>query len=249
MAYEPIALNSFVPIKSFFSSRGRGLATIVLIMLVVSLAQAQISGSLSYGTLIGILESMMSAVVTKEVLFRIAVPAMEVVRIGLVVAAAALYLTRRKTAMFRLVIITNVLFTIGLLAQTAGLMEELFGAGTVNAAELMRNVVLMIISNILIFSLWYWIIDPPGVEGTRHEDRWDFLFPQRSGPLPHFELWEPHYVDYLFLAFMTSFAFSPTDTLPLTSRAKMLMLLQASISVITLVVIASGGINILSGSK
>jgi uncharacterized membrane protein len=79
--------------------------------------------------------------------------------------------------------------------------------------------------------------------------RWEFLFPQRGGPLPHYENWEPHYVDYLFLAFMTSFAFSPTDTLPLTARAKMLMLLQASISVITLVVIASGGINIISGSK
>jgi hypothetical protein len=215
--------------------RGRGLAIIVLIMLVVSLAQASISVSLSYGTLIGLLQGVMSPVMSKEVLFRFAVPATEVIR--------------RKIAMFRLVIVANTLFTIGLLAQTGGLIEELFGTGSIDAKELMRNVVLMIISNILIFSVWYWIIDPPGVEQQRHDAKWDFLFPQRGGPLPHYEGWEPHYVDYLFLAFMTSFAFSPTDTLPLTSRAKMLMLLQASISVITLVVIASGGINILSGSK
>jgi hypothetical protein len=237
------------PLRSFFSDRGYGLAIIVLIMLAVSLAQASISASLSYGTLIGILHSLMSPVMTKEVLFRFAVPATEVLRISLTAAAAILFLMRRKLAMFRLVIAANSLFTVGLLAQTSGLIEELFGTGSIDAKELMGNVVLMIISNILIFSLWYWIIDPPGVEQTRHDDKWDFLFPQRGGALPHYHGWEPHYVDYLFLAFMTSFAFSPTDTLPLSSRAKMLMLLQASISVITLVVIASGGINILSGSK
>jgi hypothetical protein len=192
---------------------------------------------------------LMPPKVTHEVLFRIAVPASQLLRIGLVAAAALLFLIGRKIAMFRLVIIANVLFTIGLLAQTSGLIEELFGAAAVDGEALMRNVVLMIISNILIFSLWYWIIDPPGVEGTRHDGRWDFLFPQRGGPLPHYQSWEPHYFDYLFLAFMTSFAFSPTDTLPLSVRAKLLMMLQASISVITLVVIASGGINILSGSK
>ncbi len=60
------------------------------------------------------------------------------------------------------------------------------------------------------------------MERTRHDARWEFLFPQRGGSLPHYENWQTHYVDYLFLALMTRFAFSPTDTLPLTSRAKML---------------------------
>ena len=54
--------------------------------------------------------------------------------------------------------------------------------------------------------------------------------------------------DYIYLAFTTSFAFSPTDTLPLTRRAKMLMLLQATISIITLTGIAGSAINILAGS-
>jgi uncharacterized membrane protein len=57
------------------------------------------------------------------------------------------------------------------------------------------------------------------------------------------------YADYLYLAFTTSFAFSPTDTLPLTRRAKMLMLLQSAISVVTLTGIAGAAINILAGSK
>jgi hypothetical protein len=237
------------PVKSFIVDRGRALWIIVLIMLVVSLAQASISASLSYGTPIGLLDTILPPAMTKEILLRYCVPAMEALRFGLVVVAAILFLMNRKTTLFRLVIAGNVLFTIGLLAQTGGLIGKLFGAGSVNAHELMLNVVLMSISNILIFSLWYWIIDPPGVERTRRDEKWEFLFPQRSATLPHYQSWEPHYPDYLFLAFMTSFAFSPTDTLPLSTRAKMLMILQASISVITLVVIASGGINILSGSK
>jgi uncharacterized membrane protein len=108
----------------------------------------------------------------------------------------------------------------------------------------------MLITNILIFSIWYWIVDPPGVEEDPRDDHpWDFLFPQRQGPLPHYEDWQPRYTDYLYLAFTTSFAFSPTDTLPLTRRAKLLMLLQSAISIITLTAIAGGAINLLGGAQ
>jgi hypothetical protein len=55
------------------------------------------------------------------------------------------------------------------------------------------------------------------------------------------------YVDYLFIAFTTNFAFSPTDALPLTRTAKMLMMVQAAISVVTLTGIAGAAINILAG--
>ena len=105
---------------------------------------------------------------------------------------------------------------------------------------------LMSVSNILIFSIWYWIIDPPGVEDAPHEETpWAFLFPQRGSSLPHYERWRPSYADYLFVAFTTSFAFSPTDALPLTRMAKMLMLLQAAISVVVVLGIAGGAINAL----
>ena len=108
----------------------------------------------------------------------------------------------------------------------------------------------MAITNILIFSIWYWIIDPPGIDETQRVDEpWDFLFPQRGADLPHYESWAPRYTDYLYLAFTTSFAFSPTDTLPLTRRAKMLMLMQSAISIITLTAIASSAVSLLAGSK
>ncbi len=129
-------------------------------------------------------------------------------------------------------------------------MEVLAGLSSRSAGTLITDVALIAVSNILIFSIWYWIIDPPGVVEVQPSTQpWAFLFPQRASVLPHFESWSPRYSDYLFLAFTTSFAFSPTDTLPLTRSAKMLMLLQSTISVVTLTGIAGSAINILAGGN
>jgi hypothetical protein len=104
------------------------------------------------------------------------------------------------------------------------------------------------VSNILVFSVWYWAIDPPGIDKEkRTSEQWAFLFPQRAASVPTFEGWQPGYADYLFVASTTSFAFSPADALPLTRTAKMLMLLAATISVITLTGIAGSAISILAG--
>ena len=117
------------------------------------------------------------------------------------------------------------------------------------ASSLLIDAALMSLSNMLIFSIWYWIIDPPGVEEDPHEDAaWAFLFPQRDGSLPHYDSWSPGYADYLFIGFTTNFAFSPTDALPLTRTAKMLMLLQGAVSVVTVTGIAGGAINAIVGN-
>jgi len=169
-------------------------------------------------------------------------------RFGLVALMATLWVLGRKHTLFQLVIIANALFTLALLVHTSGLIAVLFGGASEAVNALLVDVVLMATSNILIFSVWYWIIDPPGVgEVPRSDEPWDFLFPQRAGSIPHYESWVPRYGDYLFLAFTTSFSFSPTDTPPLTRRAKALMLLQSIISVVMLTAIAGSAINILAG--
>jgi hypothetical protein len=117
------------------------------------------------------------------------------------------------------------------------------------APSLLIDAAFMSVSNMLIFSIWYWIIDPPGIEDEPHEEAaWAFLFPQRGGSLPRYGSWSPEYADYLFIGFTTNFAFSPTDALPLTRTAKMLMLLQAAISVVTVTGIAGGAINAIVGN-
>lgn len=231
----------FAPaIKSFFRNRGPGLAAVVMILFAISLAQGAISYTMTLGALRGFLSSNMSLLTTGLI----------VLRFGLVTALGLLWLFKLKHALFRLIIIVNAWFTLALLGDTSGLIAALFGPASLAVRALLSDVALMAVSNILIFSIWYWIIDPPGVEEiARADEPWDFLFPQRGSSLPHYESWAPRYADYLFVAFTTSFAFSPTDTLPLTRRAKLLMLLQAAISVVTLTAIAGSAINILAGGK
>jgi hypothetical protein len=209
----------------------------MLIMFAVSLGQAGISYSVTFGALQSVLRSGMVTVFL-------------VLRFSVVAAMIVLWIMKRKRLLFRVIIVANALFTVALLSHTKALMATLFGQASEAIGALMLNVVLMVVSNILIFSVWFWIIDPPGVEeAPRTDEPWDFLFPQRGSSLPHYESWIPRYPDYLYLAFTTSFAFSPTDTLPLTRRAKMLMLLQSAISVVTLTGIAGAAINILAGSR
>jgi hypothetical protein len=231
----------FAPaMKAFLRNRGPSLAVIVLILFAISLAQGGISYTMTLGALQSFLWSDVPLLTTGLI----------VLRFAFVTAMGVLWLFKLKHALFRLIIFVNTWFTLALLGHTSGLIAALFGSTSPAVRTLLLDVGLMAVSNILVFSVWYWIIDPPGVEEiTRVDEPWDFLFPQRGSCLPHYESWAPHYTDYLFVAFTTSFAFSPTDTLPLTRRAKLLMLLQAAISVVTLTAIAGTAINILAGGK
>jgi hypothetical protein len=104
------------------------------------------------------------------------------------------------------------------------------------------------IVNVLIFTVWYWLLDGGGSEKRIKGEsrRADFFFPQQANKIPGWADWKPGFVDYLFLAFNTSSAFSPTDTLVLSPRAKMLSLTQAALSLVTLAMAAARAINILT---
>lgn len=101
--------------------------------------------------------------------------------------------------------------------------------------------------NILTFSLIYWRIDRGGPEPrANNKDRKpDWLFPQTGVPEEAPAHWHPTYVDYLFLSFSTATAFSTTEVAPMTHRSKLLMMLQAAISMTILVIVASRAINII----
>jgi uncharacterized membrane protein len=100
---------------------------------------------------------------------------------------------------------------------------------------------------ILVFALWYWEMDRggPAVRGHADEGKPDFLFPQMATPELHQYDWMPTFVDYLYLSSTNALAFSPTDTMPLTSRAKLYMLSESFISITTIVMIAGRAVNIL----
>jgi hypothetical protein len=223
--------------KRFFLERGLGLGLVVVVMLLVAVSQ----GSLTYTFHVGELKGQLSQWPMQLAGLQWAL------RAGLLLGMMLLWLVKKRRALFRVMVAANAYFTVVLLVDTAVLARVLGGLTMRAVGNLIVDVSAIAVSNILIFSIWYWVIDPPGVVDGEPEDQpWAFLFPQRASVLPRYECWVPRYADYLFLAFTTSFAFSPTDTLPLTRSAKMLMLLQATISVVTLMGIAASAINILS---
>jgi uncharacterized membrane protein len=121
------------------------------------------------------------------------------------------------------------------------------------ANDLLLSATLLWLTNVLVFALWYWRLDaggPHGRESRSTHTRGAFLFPQMTMPRDSqtasgFERWSPNFVDYLFLAFTTSTAFSPTDTPALARWAKVLMMLQSIISLAVLALLAARAINIL----
>ena len=109
-------------------------------------------------------------------------------------------------------------------------------------------------TNVLVFALWYWHLDAggPNQRDTRGGHcHGSFLFPQMTMNVQSLaesrqENWFPGFVDYLFLAFNTSTALSPADTAVLTRWAKLLMMVQAAISLIVIAVLAARAINTLN---
>jgi uncharacterized membrane protein len=116
------------------------------------------------------------------------------------------------------------------------------------AVTLLRGASILWFTNVLVFALWYWKLDAGGPQQReRSRGRLDssFLFPQMLVQEDRDLSWTPHFMDYLFLAFNTSTAFSPTDTAVLSRWAKMGMMLQSLISLTIVALLASRAVNIL----
>ena len=115
-------------------------------------------------------------------------------------------------------------------------------------AALLRSACALWITNILVFALWYWKLDaggPLGRDRAAGRVKSSFLFPQMLTQEGGDPSWSPHFMDYLFLAFNTSTAFSPTDTAVLTRWAKIGMMLQSLISLTIVALLAARAVNIL----
>ncbi len=111
---------------------------------------------------------------------------------------------------------------------------------------LLRSAALLWVTNVIVFALWYWKLDAGGPMGREQLDaESSFLFPQMTRPHAVVSSWSPMFLDYLFLAFNTSTAFSPTDTSVLSRWAKMLMMLQSLISLSVIALLAARAVNIL----
>lgn len=139
----------------------------------------------------------------------------------------------------------------GLGALIAGLVHH-----TVTAPDLLRAAAVLWLTNVLVFATWYWRLDAGGPnerERLAAHTQGAFLFPQMAFTAPgsddatiaEEQGWRPGFVDYLFVAFNTSTAFSPTDVPVLSRWAKLTMMTQSIISLIAVVLLVGRAINIL----
>jgi uncharacterized membrane protein len=154
----------------------------------------------------------------------------------------ALHLTRRRLALTTIAIVSaanaaSIILLVHLLVNGAG----------ANAAPLLRAAVHMWVVNVLLFALWYWQLDGGGplTRPTCVARQRDFLFPQHTDPALADSGWQPQFLDYLYVSFTNAAAFSPTDTMPLSRWAKMLMLVQSAISLTLAVMVVARAVNIL----
>ena len=117
------------------------------------------------------------------------------------------------------------------------------------ATRLLAAGALVLVTNVVTFGILYWQLDGGGPAGRIADDAPppDFEFPQMADPDPVKAQWRPAFLDHLYVAYTNVLAFSPTDALPLTHRAKALMALQSLISVAVLAVVLARVINILPG--
>jgi uncharacterized membrane protein len=121
------------------------------------------------------------------------------------------------------------------------------GEGISDAGTLLRTGGAIWLTNVIVFSLWYWLFDRGGPYArAQQEDPFPaFLFPQMQEGTPARPGWTPEYVDYLYLAFTNALAFSPTDVMPLKHWAKLTMLLQSLVSLMIAILVIARAVNVL----
>ena len=140
---------------------------------------------------------------------------------------------RRLLAIFLLGLIS-----IANIASLFLVIQALFGGIVIDGHGLLISSVAIYLTNIIVFGLWYFELD-----NTKQEAP-DFLFPQQMAGHDH--SWKPTFFDYLYISVTNATAFSPTDSMPLTHRAKLLMALQSSVSIITVALVVARAVNILN---
>lgn len=143
--------------------------------------------------------------------------------------------------------VATILVVLTVVSLTTLIRHIIDATGAMTGLELLTSSVVAWICNAFGFALAYWQMDGGGplAQATGSRSRPDWLFPQATAGDAVPPDWSPRFVDYLYLAFSTATAFSTTDAMPLTARAKLLMMLEASVALATVVVVASRAINIL----
>jgi hypothetical protein len=141
------------------------------------------------------------------------------------------------------------LVTVTYLVSLGLLVHYLIAGGKVGGHSLIGSGVVLWLTNVLLFSVVFWDLDRGGpLDRFQKDQTWpDFAFPQVDNPdlTPMGKKWRPTFLDYLYTSLTNATAFSPTDTMPLSQTAKLLMGIQGTAAVVTLGLVVARAVNIL----
>jgi uncharacterized membrane protein len=173
-------------------------------------------------------------------------PAVGAVLLVRLITASPFRITGANRARRRVSLIATALVALSNGIALGLLCHLLFRAQPINGKQLILAGGQIWLTNVLLFSVWYWELDRggPGLRAAGEDGVPDFLYPQMSegGVLAG---WRPQFVDYLYVSLTNATAFSPTDTMPLSSSAKLIMGAQSLISLITIGLVVARAVNIL----
>ena len=174
------------------------------------------------------------------------VPAVEAALLAALVAADPMSLSRHARWLRRVAVTLVVILVLAALWSTVILVYDLIkGLGVTNSpSELLASGALVWLGNNLAFALLYWLMDSGGPTArSRGATPVDFAFTQQMSPELAPPGWRPVFLDYLHLGFTNATAFSPTDVMPLTHRAKYTMLVQSTVALALFGLIVARAVN------
>lgn len=164
-----------------------------------------------------------------------------VVPVVVILGIIALWLIGRNIWARRVTIAYLVWVTLRLIAKVALVLLTIVSPTPKSVVNLLKDMTVLWFVNVLLFGVWYWIIDGGGPRARRDGTarRFDLGFPQRMTSVPGWEGWRPGFWDYVALGFSGSTQFGLGDTSALSLRSKLLLMLQATLSILVIVFIAS----------
>jgi hypothetical protein len=176
------------------------------------------------------------------------VPSLEVGLVLVLLAADPARVSGHRRWLRRLAIALVSLLACAALASTVQLIVDLVEGSKVtnSASALLASGAVIWLGNVLVFSLFYWLLDSGGPLARYRGDQPypDFAFTQHMSPELSPPGWRPQYADYLILALTTSTAFSPTDVMPMARWAKLTMSLQALIALTVIGLVIARAVNV-----
>jgi uncharacterized membrane protein len=179
------------------------------------------------------------------------VPSFEIVLLVTLIVGDPGRIDKRSRFLRRVTTILVAVMTFATIAGITVLVVDILSRSksASDATSLFGRGAALWVTNIIVFSLWYWHFDRggPAERAARSNVPPSFTFPETMSPERAPEGWMPSYPDYLFLAYTNATAFSPADTMPVRIWAKMMMLTESIISFVTGIIVIARAIGVLPG--